>query len=254
MMQAMIFAAGLGTRLKPITDTMPKAMVEVGGMPLLRRVITNLKEAGASRQVVNVHHFASQITDYLRANNNFGTDILVSDESRELLDTGGGIKKAAPLFLPDTPIIIHNVDILSNVDLRRFYSCLGESDALLLVSHRNTKRYLLFDERMRLVGWTNTATGEVRSPYRELDVNKCLMLAFAGIHVLSARMLQAMDAFPEKFGIVDFYLKVCADADIRGYLKEDLRMMDVGKLDTLQQADDFAKSTAQTHTSLKQYT
>jgi len=242
MMQAMIFAAGLGTRLKPITDNIPKAMVEVGGMPLLRRTIGNLKMAGAVRQVVNVHHFASQITGYLRDNNYFDTDIRVSDETTGLLDTGGGIKKAAPLFIPDMPILIHNVDILSNVDLRQFYSCIGGCDALLLVSNRKTTRYLLFDSRMKLVGWTNTATNQVKTPYPWLKIEDCRMLAFAGIHVMSARMLPMMNVFPDVFGIVDFYLKMCDKADIRGYLKDDLRLMDVGKLDSLQHADRFLKS------------
>ncbi len=239
MMQAMIFAAGLGTRLKPITDTKPKALVEVGGEPLLRRVIMNLKDAGTSRIIVNVHHFAGQIIEYLQANNNFGIDIRVSDESENLLDTGGGIKKASPLFSPESPILIHNVDILSNVDLRKFYDGCGDADARLLVSSRKTTRYLLFDDDMRLVGWTNVQTGEVKSPYDDIDVSACHMFAFAGIHVISPSMLQLMKDFPDKFGIIDFYLSVCAKADIRGWLKDDLRLMDVGKLDTLQQADDF---------------
>ena len=156
-MQAMIFAAGLGTRLKPLTDHMPKAMVSVGGEPLIRHVIEKLKASDAERIVVNVHHFAEQITDYLKDNNNFGVDIRISDESQKLLDTGGGIKKAAPLFLGDRPILIHNVDILSNVDLQRFYAEADHEsgvDALLLVSERKTKRYLLFNDDMRLVGWT----------------------------------------------------------------------------------------------------
>lgn len=241
MLQSMIFAAGLGTRLKPITDTMPKALVEVGGEPLLRHVVLNLKAAGASRIVVNVHHFASQITGYLRDNGNFGLDIRISDESERLLDTGGGIKNAAPLFLPDAPILIHNVDILSNVDLSELYSRIGQDDALLLVSSRKTKRYLLFDDDMRLVGWTNTETGEVRTPYKRLDVKACQLYAFSGIHVLSQRMLPLMDAFPDRFGIIDFYLKTCADRAVRGYAKDDLRLIDVGKMDTLRLAEDFLR-------------
>ena len=121
MIQAMIFAAGLGTRLKPLTDTMPKALVEVGGEPLLQRVLMQLKAIGVGRVVVNVHHFADMIIDFLKANDNFGMDSQVSDERQKLLDTGGGLRHARPLFLPDTPILIHNVDILSNVDLLKFY-------------------------------------------------------------------------------------------------------------------------------------
>ena len=166
MGQAMIFAAGLGTRLRPLTDTMPKALVPVGGKPLLAHVIERLQTAGYERLVINVHHFADQIEQYLRAHQNFGLDIAVSDEREQLLDTGGGLKKAATLFDDDEPILIHNVDILDNVDyewLRRQH--LPDEDAVLLVSRRKTKRYLLFDNAMRLMGWTNTETGEVRSPY-----------------------------------------------------------------------------------------
>lgn len=253
MMQAMIFAAGLGTRLKPLTDTMPKALVRVGGEPLIKRVIDNLAAAGVDRIVVNVHHFASQIIDYLHDNNNFGLDIRISDETSALLETGGGIKKAAPLFSQAAPILIHNVDIMSNVDLRRFYDmarhdeCNADgcdinthnTDALLLVSWRKTKRYLLFNDTMRLVGWTNIDTGEVRSPYPDLDPKACRMYAFAGIHALSPRLLTAMDDFPDRFGIIDFYLKACAKYDIRGYVKDDLRLMDIGKLDTLAKAEQF---------------
>ena len=253
MMQAMIFAAGLGTRLKPLTDTMPKALVRVGGEPLIKRVIENLARAGVDRIVVNVHHFAGQIIDYLKENNNFGLDIRISDETSVLLETGGGIKKAAPLFAPDAPILIHNVDILSNVDLKKFYIAASVReerrvkseegvDAVLLVSWRKTKRYLLFDDDMRLVGWTNIETGEVRSPYPELNPKECRMYAFAGIHAISPRLLKMMDSFPDRFGIIDFYLKACATHNIIGYSKDDLKLMDIGKLDTLVQAEEFLAS------------
>lgn len=242
-MQAMIFAAGLGTRLKPITDTRPKALVEVGGEPLLRRVIEKLAAAGAGRIVVNVHHFAPMVVDYMKRNGNFGLDIRVSDESDKLLDTGGGIKKARALFEPGLPILIHNVDILSNVDLKAFYQASAHNDATLLVSSRKTKRYLLFDDSMRLVGWTNIETGEVKSPHPGLNPAQCQMYAFSGIHTFSPSLLKLMDSFPDKFGIIDFYLKVCAEANIVGFVQPDLRLMDVGKLDTLQHAEDFLKQT-----------
>ena len=260
----MIFAAGLGTRLKPLTDTMPKALVRVGGEPLIKRVIMNLAAAGVDRIVVNVHHFAEQIIDYLKDNDNFGLDIRISDETDGLLETGGGIKKAAPLFDPAAPILIHNVDILSNVNLSEFYqiasrseegkvkseegrvkseesNCCDAVDAVLLVSWRKTKRYLLFNDDMKLVGWTNIETGEVRSPYPDLDPKKCSMYAFAGIHALSPRLLKMMDEFPDRFGIIDFYLKACASHNIKGYVKDDLKLMDIGKLDTLAQAEEFLK-------------
>ncbi len=238
-MQAMIFAAGLGTRLKPLTDTMPKALVKVCGIPMLERTILNLKVAGCERLVVNVHHFASQIINFLHENGNFGMDITISDESDYLLDTGGGMKKAASLFMHNTPIMIHNVDILSNVDLRDFYNNNFENDATLLVSDRKTKRYLLFDDDMQLVGWTNIETGEVRSPYSSLCVSDCRCLAFSGIHLFSPRLFPFMAEFPDKFSIIDFYLKICDKVVIRGIEKSDLKILDIGKLDTLSKAEIF---------------
>lgn len=160
--QAMIFAAGLGTRLKPLTDRMPKALVPVAGEPLLAHVIRKLKAEGFTRIVVNVHHFADQIIDYLHTHD-FGVEIHISDETSKLLDTGGGIRHAAHWFETDSPVLIHNVDILSNANLSQLYDS-AVADAALLVSDRVTKRYLLFGEGKRLVGWTNVETGEVRSP------------------------------------------------------------------------------------------
>ena len=246
MKQAMIFAAGLGTRLKPLTDTMPKALVPVGGEPLLHHVIMKLKAAGFERIVVNVHHFAQQIIDYLDANRNFGLDIRISDEREGLLETGGGIKKALPLFDQDSPVLIHNVDILSNVNLRRIFDFTASAaatdasvDALLLVSDRKTKRYLLFDDELILDGWTNIETGEVRSPYKGLDPLNCKRLAFSGIHLISPRVYPLFDEMPDRFGIIDFYLKFCHQCAFLGYEQKDLRLLDVGKLETLEQAEQF---------------
>ncbi len=237
----MIFAAGLGTRLKPLTDTMPKALVPVAGQPLLCHVIQKLKAAGFERIVVNVHHFAQQIIDYLQANNLFGLDIRISDETEQLLETGGGIKKALPLFDSASPILIHNVDILSNVSLSELYDMADEHaiDALLLVSWRKTKRYLLFDDEMILDGWTNIETGEVRSPYPALDPTDLKQMAFSGIHVISPRVFPLFNEMPDRFGIIDFYLKYCHQCAFMGKEKKDLRLMDVGKLDTLDQAEQF---------------
>lgn len=262
-MQSMIFAAGLGTRLKPLTDTMPKALVKVGGHPLIEHTINRLKNAGCDRMVVNVHHFANQIVDYLQEHN-FGIDISISDESEKLLDTGGGIKKASPIFDINHPILIHNVDILSNVDLKDFYARaitkedVEQTDALLLVSPRKTKRYLIFNDEMRLVGWTNVESGEVKSPfeevkclkfeqpYGEITVNKqhgYQLFAFSGIHVLNPSVFKTMGECPEKFPIMDFYLKYAKELQFKGYAKNDLQIMDVGKIDTLKEAEDFLAST-----------
>ena len=264
MKQAMIFAAGMGTRLKPLTDVIPKALVPVGDKPLLQIVLERLLDAGIHDVVVNVHHKAGQICNYLRLlETYYDVRISISDESEQLLETGGGIRKAHDLFDAEAPILIHNVDILSNVDLGGFYDSIGDADALLLVSERKTKRYLLFDEEMHLVGWTNIETGEVKSPYPEIAAlsgdKESVMerfglspsgslpregggrgLAFSGIHAFSPRLFADMEQWPEKFPIIDFYLNRCAERKIKGYLKSDLQLLDVGKLDTLASAESMA--------------
>ena len=231
----MIFAAGLGTRLKPLTDTMPKALVPVSGKPLLQHVIEKLTAVGCPLSlVINVHHFAQQIKDFLKERNNFGLDISISDESDCLLETGGGIKKAAPLFTSLEPILIHNVDIFSNVDLGAFYEQSRDNAATLLVSSRESSRYLYFDDDDNLVGWENTKTGETKglttSPRR---------YAFSGIHVFSPKLFRYFREFPDRFGIIDFYLAICQREKIKCVVKDDLRLLDVGKLDSLKQAERF---------------
>ena len=249
MRQAMILAAGLGTRLKPLTDTMPKALVPVGGTPLLDLNIRKLQAQGYDRFVVNIHHFAQQIVDYV-AQQDYAPLVHFSDETDGLLETGGGLKKAAPLFLDDTPVLIHNVDILDNVDydwLARQHQ--PDEDAVLLVSPRKTKRYLLFDNAMRLMGWKNIETGEIKSPYeyiRRTGLSQhgepLNMFAFSGIHSFSPCLFPLMDRFPDRFGIIDFYLSVCHRSRIVGLLKDDLRILDVGKMDSLHDAEQFQAS------------
>lgn len=272
-MKAMIFAAGLGTRLKPLTDTMPKALVPVAGKPLIQHVVEKLCKAGFDDLVVNVHHFADQLEFWCHAvqMQSDAFDIQCSDERAELLETGGGIRHAAPM-LKDAMggrFLIHNVDILSNVDIPAFWGAGEGSDATLLVSERETQRYLIFDRDMRLVGWTNIKTGEVKSPFPEVHAafnpdfvmptnsisqqmnpfpgylpseHKYSLLAFAGIHQMSTSMLPLMDEYPSKFSIIDFYLEHCHSHIIRGYVQPDLRLMDVGKVDTLDKAADFLAS------------
>ena len=258
MKQAMILAAGLGTRLKPLTDTMPKALVPVGGTPLLDINIRRLQAQGYDRFVINIHHFAQQIIDHVREcypqtpnTQHPAPKILFSDETEQLLETGGGLKKAQHLFRDDEPILIHNVDILDNVDYEWFArQHQPDEDAVLLVSRRQTKRYLLFDNAMRLMGWKNIETGEIKSPYeyvRRTGLSQhgepLNMYAFSGIHSFSPRLFSLMDRFPDRFGIIDFYLSVCHRARIVGLVKDDLRLMDVGKLDTLDQAEAFLSFT-----------
>ena len=239
-MKAMVFAAGLGTRLRPITDSLPKALVPVCGEPLLYHTLHKLKAAGYTDVVVNIHHFPQMIREYL-ATHDFGLNIGISDESSALLETGGGIAHAKDLLLPtDEPFLVHNVDIVSNLDIAWFRSQMHpDALATLLVSERQTQRYLLFDDDMRLVGWTNIGTGEVRSPYPGLDPSACRRFAFAGIHNISPEIFAAFDALgmPERFPIMDFYLDACARYPIYGVVAPSLQLVDVGKIDTLPQAE-----------------
>ena len=239
----MVFAAGLGTRLRPLTDTMPKALVPVAGKPLLYHVMNKLRAAGYDEFVVNVHHFPEQIREYL-ASTDF--NVQISDESEELLETGGGILHAEKLLLPcQEPFLVHNVDIVSNLDLAWLREKTHpEALATLVVSDRATRRYLLFDDGLRLVGWTDTATGEVRSPHPGLDASKYRKLAFAGIHNLSPRIFDCMRAhgFSGRFPIMDFYLKVCASEPIFGVTPENLQLVDAGKLESLAPAEEIIKN------------
>lgn len=259
-MKAMIFAAGLGTRLKPITDTLPKALVPVCSQPLLKHLIDKLKGAGYSDVVINVHHFAEKIKDYVAQNGNFGINVSFSDETDLLRETGGGIRHAAKLLNDGEPFLVHNVDILSNLDLEDFYDAhmaasisIDTPLSTLLVSERETARYFLFDRENNLVGWMNKLSGEVKSPYGELkrgasenfDWKKFLQehslknYAFAGTHIVSPEVFRIMESWPERFPIVDFYLQMADKYIIKGYVKNDLKMVDVGKLDSLEEAEKF---------------
>lgn len=240
-MKALVFAAGMGTRLRPLTDTMPKALVPILGKPLLAHVIDKLKSEGFDDITINVHHFADHVQKYL-SDNDFGVPIHISDERDLLRETGGGIRHARP-FLEGSPFLVHNVDIISNIDLRRLVvSAREDSLSTIVVSERETKRYFLFDEGMRLVGWTNVDTGEVRSPFKDLDVSSCRKLAFSGIHYFSPKIFEVFDSMlcPERFPIVDFYLSVCDKYPIYGYVPENLKMVDVGKFESLTEAEALA--------------
>ena len=249
-MKAMIFAAGLGTRLKPLTDTMPKALVPVCGQPLLYHVLTKLVKAGYDDVIVNVHHFPDQIIDYLCVHD-FGAKITISDEREFLRETGGGVKHVRPLLRNEEipgqagndgsePFLVHNVDIISNLDLKWLREQHREDAvATVVVSERETQRYLLFDEDGRLKGWTNVKTGEVRSPYPDIDPSKLRKLAFAGIHLMSPAIFDAFDqlGFGDRFSIMDFYIQACADYPIYAAVPPAFKMVDVGKFDSLPEAE-----------------
>ena len=241
----MIFAAGLGTRLKPLTDTMPKALVPLAGKPLLQWQVEKLRDAGITDITVNVHHFPDMIIDTIRRNNGWGCNISISDERDMLLDTGGGLKKA----VIEGPILACNVDILSNIDLRTLVSEYERTGASqLVVSERKTQRYLCFDKRDSLCGWTNIATGELKGKDGR-------HLAFSGLQILNGEALRLLRQIQEdKFSLIDFYLHLCeqnyqspitnhqSPIILKAYVPLDYRMMDVGKIDQIEEAERFAES------------
>ena len=244
-MRAMIFAAGLGTRLKPLTDRMPKALVPLAGKPLLQWQIERLRDAGITDIVVNVHHFPDMIIDAVRANNGWGCHVQISDERDCLLETGGGLRKAKDL-LNGEPILVCNVDILSNIDLRALMAAYDEQMlGMLVVSERQTQRYLLWNDELTLRGWTNIATGEVK-PMSLSGVADLRPLAFSGMQILSPRIFDKMDRVVaqkgDKFSLIDLYLSICQDEVLKGYVPQNYRMMDVGKIDQLEDAERFAES------------
>lgn len=231
-LKAMIFAAGLGTRLRPLTNDRPKAMVEVGGMPLLEIQIRRLKALGIREIVVNVHHFADMITGFLDSKDNFGVDIQVSDERGELLETGGGLKKAQSLLEGSGPFFVCNVDVLTDLDpwdLLAEHVAAGAL-ATLAVRTRETSRYLLFDEANRLCGWQNVKTGEVRGNPPE----KSRQLAFSGLHIIDPQLFAHM---PQgAFSIIETYLEVMGKEKLMGYPHNAGIWLDVGKPPQLAQA------------------
>ena len=240
----MIFAAGLGKRLKPITDSIPKALVPICGKQLLQLVIERLVKYGFNEIIVNVHHFPDQIIDFLKENDDFGIRIEVSDERDLLLDTGGGVRKAAWFFDDNEPFLIHNVDILSNADLGELYRQHLATNSLvtLVVSERDTFRYLLFDQNLRLNGWINEKTGETKPAglQRTAEQRK---LAFSGIQVMSPAVFDLMAGYEPKFPIMDFYLTHAASEIISGFVPADYKMLDVGKLNVIDEAEMFVKSS-----------
>lgn len=247
----MIFAAGLGTRLRPLTDTMPKALVPVDGVPMLRHVIDKLATYGYDDFVVNVHHFPDSIINFLKQPGIAdvpGRTIAVSDERQLLRETGGGIRYARPLLEGTGSFLVHNVDILSDVDLAAFRAHAHPGAiSTILVSERQTSRYLLFDDDLRLVGWTNITTGEVRSPYGNINPKDYRMLAFSGIHLMSDAIFEAFDKekVDDRFPIIDFYVSVCDRYPIYGFCPERLRILDIGKVDSLAKAEELLKELQQ---------
>ena len=243
----MILAAGLGMRLRPLTDDRPKALVEINGRTLLEITLSRLRNFGVREAIVNVHHFADMIVEYLATNDNFGMRIEVSREDA-LLDTGGGLKKAAYFFVgnpsrPAEPFIVHNVDVLSTIDLRRMVQFHSEHQALatLAVQGRKTSRYLLFDEQLQLCGRrSGDREPEIvrSSPVRSEQMQT---LAFSGIHVISPRLLTMMGE-EGAFSIITSYLRLAAQREtILAFRADEYYWRDLGKPENVAQAADDLK-------------
>jgi len=263
-MKALIFAAGLGTRLKPLTDMMPKALVPLAGKTLLQWQVEKLRDAGITDIIVNVHHFPDMIIDAIRANEGWGCDILISDERDQLLDTGGGLKKVITSLrlspqgeLVNEPILACNVDILSNIDIPSLIARYEESGvSQLVVSERKTQRYLLFDEAGMLHGWTNIATGEVKPEKLQSqrlsqpeEISHLHLLAFSGMQILSPEVLKRIgEMTQDKFSLIDFYLHLCESnhqsqmSNLQSFVPQNYRMMDVGKIEQIEEAEHFAQN------------
>lgn len=240
-MEAMIFAAGLGTRLQPITNTVPKALVEIDGMPLLERCIRKLISYGCSRIVVNVHHLAEQIIQFLNTKD-FDVEILISDERGQLLDTGGGLKKAEILFTKKEPILIHNADVLSYIDLREMYNthCSSGAVATLAVADRNTSRYFLFDDSDHLVGWNNNNTSEILWA-KKTELSQTAALAFSGIHIINPEVFNLLPPIGV-YSIVPQYINMAMNFRIKAFRHPANQWLDVGKLETIAKAHDFVNN------------
>lgn len=230
-MEAFILAAGLGTRLRPLTNSRPKALIEIEGKTLLEINLEKLIQNGASRIVINVHHFASMIEDYIQSRR-WGTEILISRESDVLLDTGGGLKHAESLFTGTSPIIIHNVDILSDINIKQLIAthCQSSSIATLCVSRRDTSRKLLFDKNQQLIGWHNQASGEFKWSNGPAAYTS---LAFSGVACISPQLLPLLPKATEPYPIIPEYLSIAQSHEVKAFEHSPETWLDVGKPDSL---------------------
>lgn len=236
-MKALILAAGLGTRLFPITKNTPKALAKINDITLLEILIGKLKKNGINEIIINVHHFADQIINFIEENKQFEIDIRISDERKLLLDTGGGIKNAEWFLNDGSPFLVHNVDVISSINLKKiadFHHQKG-SLATLAVRDRSTSRYFLFDDRDILCGWKNISTGE------QIITNQTLIIhpfAFSGIHIISPEIFGLIDR-TGKFSIVNEYLRLSKDYKISAFKHDSSIWMDLGKVENLREAEDI---------------
>lgn len=236
----MIFAAGLGTRLSPVTDEIPKALVSVNGKPALEWLIMKLKKNGITQIIVNIHHFADQVIDFVVRNHFFGIEIKFSDEREMLLDTGGGLKKASWFFDDGKPFLVYNVDILSDIDINKMLAFHSQKKALatLFIQKRKTLRYLIFDKEMQLSGWKNTKNSELIVSRN--NTGKMEDYAFNGVHIINPVIFNHLTEMG-KFSIIECYLRLSKLFPIVGYIPENTVWMDIGRLENLPAADLLAK-------------
>lgn len=236
-MKAVIFAAGLGTRLKSFTEKKPKALVEIAGHTLLELAITYLQRQGINEFIINIHHFGQLVLDYLEANHNFGAIIHISDERNQLLETGGGLV-AMENWLKDAPFIIYNVDVLTEIDIIEMMAFFKKSDSLatLAVSERKSSRYLLFDNTHTLCGWKNVTTGEIKSVNSENGIPKAF--AFSGIHIVSPEIFQYKPS-KKVFSIIHWYLELAKNHRFSGFNHSGTFWLDVGKVSALAEAEKY---------------
>lgn len=245
--KGMIFAAGLGTRLKPFTLHHPKAMARVGGKPMVERVIDKMIGIGINEIVINVHHFANEIIEHVSSLNVGDAKIYISWEKETLLDTGGGILAARKWLEDADSVLIHNADILTNIDLPKLIEVhqASGSDVTLLVGERRTSRYLYFnDETLRLEGWCDVRNGAVKPASFVPDHKTMLQRAYAGIHIFDTKIFQYLEKYKESvgdvFSVIPFYVENSRIMDIRGYVqKEDYLWLDIGKPESLEEADNL---------------
>lgn len=238
-MKAMIFAAGKGTRLKPLTDNTPKALIQVNDLPILERVIRKLIDCGVNEIIINVHYLADQIIEFLRVKNNFGIRIEVSDETDVLLDTGGGLKKASWFFNDNKPFILHNTDIISDIDLNKMLETHQKNNALatLAVRNRKSSRYFLFNSENMLCGWKNIKTSEsiISNPGHELK-----QFAFSGIHIINPEIFSYLNK-DGSFSIIPFYIELSKNMRVLAYQHNKDYWFDIGDKKKLEVAEKFIK-------------
>ena len=249
----MIFAAGLGTRLKPLTDNCPKALIQVGGKPMLQITIEHLIKYGFNDIIINIHYLGNYIKDFLKQHHNFGINIEISDESNEILETGGGLWKARHFFNDEKPFLVCNADVLTNINLENFYKSHVQNNAMatLAVRQRNSSRYLLFDDNDILFGWENIKTQEVKIPRKipaeiksQLADHETFPLhefAFSGYQMISPEIFKH-NKREGKFSMIDWYLDVCRHHIIKAFHHNNDIWIDIGSPEELAKANEVVMS------------